>query len=113
MTAEELKSFVQVLCPFAPHLCEELWEQLGGKGLCSLSAWPTYDEAKCKDETVEIAVQINGKVRTRLTVATDITPADAIAAAKAESKIAAALEGMTVVKELYVPGKLVNLVIKK
>ncbi len=112
LTVDELKTFVTMLCPFAPHLCEEIWEKLGGKGLCSLAAWPTYDEAKCVDAQVEIAVQINGKVRARLVVDADISAADAIAAAKTDEKIAAMIGSGTIIKELYVPGKLVNLVVK-
>ena len=112
LTVDELKTFVTMLCPFAPHLCEEIWEKLGGKGLCSLAAWPIYDEAKCVDAQVEIAVQINGKVRARLVVDADISAADAIAAAKTDEKIAAMIGSGTIIKELYVPGKLVNLVVK-
>lgn len=112
LTVDELKTFATMLCPFAPHLCEEIWERLGGKGLCSLAAWPEYDEAKCVDAQVEIAVQVNGKVRSRLTVDAGISAQDAIAAAKADEKIASMIASGTVIKELYVPGKLVNLVVK-
>ena len=112
LTKDELKMLVQMLSPFAPHLCEEIWEQLGEEGLCSLSAWPLYDEAKTVDSTVEIVVQINGKVKSRLNIAADISAADAIAAAKADDKIAAEIAGKTVIKEIYVPKKLVNIVAK-
>ena len=112
LTVNEMKSLVLMLCPFAPHICEELWEKLGGKGYCSLAPWPTYDESKCKDDTIEIVVQINGKVRSRLTVPADINADDAIEMAHKDEKIAAAMEGMNVVKELYVKGKLVNIVLK-
>ncbi len=112
LTRDELKMFVQMLSPFAPHLCEEIFEQLGETELCSLSAWPEYDEAKTVDSTVEIVVQINGKLKSRLNVAADISAADAIAAAKADEKIAAEIEGKTVIKEIYVPKKLVNIVAK-
>ena len=101
-----------MLCPFAPHLCEEMWEATGESGLCSLSAWPEYDEAKTVDSTVEIVVQVNGKLKSRLNVAADISAADAIAAAKADAKIAAELEGKNIIKEIYVPKKLVNIVAK-
>jgi leucyl-tRNA synthetase len=113
ITTDELKTFVRLLCPIAPHLAEELWEKLGGEGLCSMAQWPTYEEAKCKDAEVEIAVQVNGKLRGRVTVAADIDAAGAIAAAKAVDKVAAAVNGMKIVKELYVPGKLVNIVVRK
>ena len=112
LTKDELKMLVQMLSPFAPHLCEEIWEQLGGEGLCSLSAWPQYDEAKTVDSTVEIVVQINGKLKSRLNVSADISAADAIAAAKADEKIAAEIAGKAIIKEIYVPKKLVNIVAK-
>ena len=112
LTKDELEMLVQMLSPFAPHLCEEIWEQLGGEGLCSLSAWPQYDEAKTVDSTVEIVVQINGKLKSRLNVKADISAADAIAAAKADEKIAAELAGKAIIKEIYVPKKLVNIVAK-
>ncbi len=112
LTADELKMFVKMLCPFAPHLCEEIWEQLGETELCSLSAWPEYDEAKTIDSTVEIVVQINGKLKSRLNVAADISATDAIAAAKADEKIAAEISGKNIIKEIYVPKKLVNIVAK-
>ena len=112
LTKDELKMFLQMLCPFAPHLCEEMWEALGEKGLCSLSEWPEYDEAKTVDSTVEIVVQVNGKLKSRLNVAADISSADAIAAAKDDEKIATEINGRQVIKEIYVPKKLVNIVVK-
>ncbi len=112
LTTDELKTFVSLLCPYAPHLCEEIWESLGGKGLLALSAWPEYDEAKTVDATIEIAVQICGKLKGTITIAADADQATAIAAAKTDEKIAAALEGKNIVKEIYVPGKIVNIVAK-
>ena len=112
LTVDELKSFVKLLCPFAPHLCEEIWEQLGEKGLCSEAAWPEYDEAKTVDATVEIALQICGKFRGTLMISRDATKEEMLAAAKADSKIASQLEGKQIVKEIVVPGKLVNIVAK-
>ena len=112
LTVDELDVFLRLLCPFAPHLAEEMWHNAGNEGLCSLASWPTYDEAKTNDDTVEIAVQINGKVKARINVAADIAAADAIASAKADAKIAAELSGKTVIKEIYVPKKLVNIVAK-
>ena len=112
LTVDELGVFLRLLCPFAPHLAEEMWHNAGNEGLCSLASWPTYDEAKTNDDTVEIAVQINGKVKARINVAADIAAADAIASAKADAKIAAELSGKTVIKEIYVPKKLVNIVAK-
>ncbi len=112
LTKDELSVFLRLLCPFAPHLCEEMWEQLGGEGLCSTAQWPDYDESKCVDDEIEIAVQVNGRVRDRFTVPADIDAAGAIAGAKALDKVKEFTDGMMFVKELYVPGKLVNLVVK-
>ncbi len=110
LTKDQLMSFVAVLCPFAPHLSEELWEQMGGEGFCSLAEWPKYDEAKTIDATVEIAVQINGKVRANVEIPMNCEKDVAIAAAK--EAVASYLEGKTIVKEIAVPNKIVNIVIK-
>lgn len=112
LTKDELSVFIRLLCPFAPHLCEEMWEQLGGEGLCSTAKWPDYDESKCVDDEIEIAVQVNGRVRDRFTVPADIEAADAIVRAKELDKVREFTDGMAFIKELYVPGKLVNLVVK-
>ncbi len=112
LTKDELVAFISMLCPFAPHLCEEIWANLGGKGFLSTAPWPTWDEAKTVDSVIEIAVQISGKLRGTITIAADASKDDAIAAAKADEKIAAMLEGKTVVKEIYIPGKIVNIVAK-
>ena len=111
-TRAELEVLVQLTNPFAPHITEEVWERMGHSDQLAYHPWPSYDETKCVESTVEIAVQVNGKLRARLTVAADIAKEDAIAAAKAEPSVAAALEGKTVVKEIFVPGKLVNLAAK-
>ena len=113
-TKAEYETVVQLLNPFAPHMTEELWEKLGHSHDEQLAyyPWPKYEEAKCVESTVEIAVQVNGKVKARLKVAADITSEDAIAAAKADPAVAEALSGKTVVKEIYVKGRLVNLAVK-
>ena len=109
----ELSVFTMLLNPFAPHVTEEVWSEMKlGEGMVTEQIWPKYDESKCKDDIIEIVVQVNGKVRTRLTVAADIQKDDAIALAKAEDRIAAEINGKNVVKEIYVPGKLVNIVVK-
>ena len=119
----ELKTFIQLLNPFAPHVCEEIWEAQGWKaeaaangaeadGLLALIPWPTWDEDKCVDETIEIAVQVSGKIKNRINVPADIDEAGALELAKADEKVAAALEGKTIIKELYVKGRLVNIVAK-
>ena len=111
-TRGEYRTLLLLLDPFVPHMAEEIWERLAFGGQLSQAAWPTYDEAKCVESTVEIALQINGKIRDRIRVAADIAAPDAIAAARANEKVAAAVAGMQTVKELYVPGKLVNIVVK-
>ena len=111
-TREEYRILLILLNPFAPHMTEELWERLGYGGQLAQAQWPAYDPAKCVEDQVEIAVQVNGKIRTRLLIPAAAQADEALAAAKADEKIAAALEGMQLVKELYVPGKLVNLVVR-
>ena len=109
----ELSVFTMLLNPFAPHVTEEVWSEMKlGEGMVTEQIWPKYDESKCKDDVIEIVVQVNGKVRTRLSVAADIQKDDAIALAKAEDRIAAEINGKNVVKEIYVPGKLVNIVVR-
>ena len=109
----ELSVFTMLLNPFAPHVTEEVWSEMKlGEGMVTEQIWPKYDESKCKDDVIEIVVQVNGKVRTRLSVAADIQKDGAIALAKAEDRIAAEINGKNVVKEIYVPGKLVNIVVK-
>ena len=112
VTRGELRSFLLLLNPFAPHLTEELWQRQGFGGQVAHAQWPVYDEAKCAEKTVEIAVQVNGKIKAKLTVAADIEKEDALEKAKAAPAVAAALAGKTIVKEIYVPGKLVNLAAK-
>ena len=112
ITREELKIFLILLNPFAPHLTEEMWVQNGYEGMLNAAKWPVFDEAKCAVSEVEIVVQINGKIRARMKVDVNIAAADAIALAKADEKVAAELANGTVIKELYIPGKLVNIVVK-
>ena len=113
-TKAEFETVLQLLNPFAPHMTEELWEKLGHSHDEQLAyyPWPAYEEAKCVEAAVEIAVQVNGKVKARLKVPADITAEDAIATAKADPAVADALAGKTVVKEIYVKGRLVNLAVK-
>lgn len=109
----ELKAFLLLVNPFAPHITEEMWEQCGyGKMIAQCGEWPTYDEAKCVDETIEIVVQICGKIKAKLVVPADADQATVLAAAKAEARIASELSGKQIIKEIYVPGKLVNIVAK-
>jgi len=112
ITRDEYKTFITLLNPFAPHITEELWVECGFEGMLNQTKWPEYDEAKCVDATVEIVVQINGKIRARLNVPADISAPDAIALAKAENAVSAEISGKNIIKELYVPKKLVNIVVK-
>jgi leucyl-tRNA synthetase len=108
----ELKTYILLLNPFAPHATEEMWEICNFGGMVTDQKWPEYDEAKCKDDTVEIAVQVNGKVKGRINIPIDISNDDAIKLAKEESHVATAIDGMNIIKEIYVKGKLVNIVAK-
>ena len=110
ITAGELKAFLLLLNPMAPHLTEELWEQCGFGGMIVDQSWPTYDEAKTVESSVEIPVQVSGKLRG--TIVIERGEAQASVVEKAKAKVAGYLEGKTVVKEIYVPDKLVNLVAK-
>ncbi len=112
--AAELKTLIQLLSPFAPHICEEIWEQHGFEGICSVSQWPEYDEAKCKDALVEMAVQVNGKLRGTIQVAADLDNDSVIAAATADEKVARFLEKLEgkIIKTIVVKNKLVNLIVK-
>ena len=109
---EYAEGLVKMLSCICPHIGEELWQQLGHNDTIAFEPWPTYDEAKTADDTVEIVVQINGKVRAKLNIAVGTAAPEAIALAKADAAIAAAVDGKTVVKEIYVPNKLVNIVVK-
>jgi leucyl-tRNA synthetase len=110
ISKEQFETFVKLLCPFAPHLCEELWEFTGHEGFCSLAPWPVFDESKTIEDEIEVAVQENGKLRTRITIKKDATKDEAIAAAK--EALAGRLTG-TIRKEIYVPGRIVNFVVSR
>ena len=109
LSKEQLEIFIKLLCPFAPHLTEEIWESLGHEDFLSVSAWPQYEEEKTVDATIEIGVQVNGKVRGTVLVAKD-EDKDAVLA-RAKEIVADKLTG-NIVKEIYVPGKIVNIVCK-
>lgn len=113
VTKEELRIFTLLLNPFAPHVTEEVWAlQQFGSGMACQQTWPAYEEAKCVDATAQIVVQVNGKVRARISLPAQSEKAVVLSAAKANEKIAAEIADKTLVKEIYVPGKLVNLVVK-
>ena len=112
ITRGELKTFAVLLNLFAPHICEEVWADMKFGGFVCQQPWPVYDEAKCTDQTIEIVVQVNGKVRAHLSVPADISKDDALSASKGIDKIEAELSGKKILKEIYVPSKLVNIVVK-
>ena len=112
ITKKELGVYLTLLNPFAPHVTEEMWQKNGFDGMLANGKWVEWDESKCVDETIEIVAQINGKVKARFNVAADIDQADVIELVKKDEEVASLIEGKTVVKELYVKGKLVNIVVK-
>mgnify|MGYP000143290506 FL=1 len=112
ITKKEFRDLLIILNPFAPHVTEELYQIIGCEGVLDEQEWVTYDEALCKDDTIEIVCQINGKVKSKLTIPTDAAKDDVIALAKADEAIVKATEGKNIVNEIYVPNKLVNLVVK-
>lgn len=112
ITKKEFRDLLIILNPFAPHVTEELYQMIGCEGVLDEQEWVTYDEALCKDDTIEIVCQINGKVKSKLTIPTDAAKDDVIALAKADEAIVKATEGKNIVKEIYVSNKLVNLVVK-
>ena len=112
ISRDDLVIFIKLLCPFAPHLCEEIWETIGGEGLLSLSQWPEYEESKTVEDSIEIGVQVNGKVRGTIVIPNGCAKEEALELAKKDERVASFLEGKTLVKEIYVPNKIVNFVAK-
>lgn len=113
ITMEELRIFTILLNPFAPHVTEEVFEACKlGSGIVAEQKWPEYDEAKCKDETIEIVVQVNGKIKTKLNIPVESEKNAVLDMAKADENVAKAIQNMNIIKEIYVPNKLVNLVVK-
>ena len=112
ISKDDLVIFIKLLCPFAPHLCEEIWETIGGEGLLSLSQWPEYEESKTVEDSIEIGVQVNGKVRGTIVIPNGCAKEEALELAKKDERVASFLEGKTLVKESYVPNKIVNFVAK-
>ena len=112
--AAELKTLLQLLSPFAPHICDEIWQQHGFEGICSVSSWPAYDESKCRDAEIDMAVQVNGKLRGTIHVAADLDDETVVQTALADEKIARFLEktGGALRKSIVVKNKLVNLIVK-
>ena len=112
ITKDELAILTILLSPFAPHLAEEIYSSLGFDGLVSLAKWPEYDESKTVDTTIELPVQVNGKVKSTVMVEKDADKDTVLSAARSDEKVIAAIEGKTVIKEIVVPGKIINIVVK-
>jgi leucyl-tRNA synthetase len=112
ITLGEIKTYIQLLNPFAPHMTEEMWQQLGFKGQIAHSQWPRYSELMCMEDELEIPVQVNGKLRGKVTVSAAADPKTVFAAAKAEKNVAAQIDGKTIVKEIYIQGRMINIVVK-
>ena len=110
---KELGIFSILLNPFAPHVTEEVWEACSlGEGIVAEQSWPEYDESKCVEDTIEIAVQVNGRIKAKINIAPDAEQGDVLAQAKADENVAKAVEGKNIVKEIYVKGRIVNIVVK-
>ena len=112
ITRDELAVLTKLLAPFAPHLAEEIYSFLGFNTLVSLAEWPAYDESKTVDDTVDTPIQVNGKVRSVVPIPAGATKDEIIAIAKADEKIKMVIDGKTIVKEIVVPGKIINIVVK-
>ncbi|MCR5167616.1 MAG: leucine--tRNA ligase [Oscillospiraceae bacterium] len=112
ITRGEYRDLITILNPFAPHITEEIWQRMGFGGALSDSKWAVYDEALCADKTVEIAVQVNGKIKAKLNIPADAEQDEVLKLAKADSAVAGLIEGKSIVKEIYVKGRLVNIVAK-
>jgi len=109
-SAEMFGQFVQLLAPFAPHLAEELWQKLGNKESVFTSTWPTYDPEKITAAVIEIPVQVNSKIRSRLFVAPDTEQKELEEKAKSDEKVKQYLEGKNIKKIIFVPNKILNII---
>ena len=113
ISKKELAVFSILLNPFAPHVTEEVWDACKlGEGIVAEQSWPEYDESKCVEETIEIAVQVNGRIKTKLNIAVDAEQDEVLSLAKSDENVAKAIEGKNIVKEIYVKGRIVNIVVK-
>jgi leucyl-tRNA synthetase len=112
LSKSQFERFVLLLAPMAPHIAEELWQRLGHKETLAYEPWPTFDEKMIAEETLELPVQVNGKMRGRISVPADADEEAIVAAALADEKVAKFTEGKNVIKKIIVPGRLVNLVVE-
>ena len=110
ITKAEFRDLLLIVNPFAPHVTEEIWQNMNFGGMLNEAEWPSFDEAKTVDDTVEIVLQVMGKVRSRMVIPVDMPKDEVIALAKQDEKIAELIAGKSIKKEIYVPGKLVNIV---
>ena len=108
-----VEALVLLLAPFAPHLAEELWSVLGHSGSLARAPWPSFDQALAEDERREYAVQINGKLRHKVIAAAGLSAADLVRTVRADPRVSALLDGKQVIKEVAVPGRLINFVVKE
>ena len=109
---EYAEGLIKMLSCIAPHICEEIWQILGHDDTIAYETWPTYDEAQLVEDTIEIAVQINGRVKTKINIPVDADEETALGAAFADADVIRATEGKTIVKKIYVKGRIVNIVVK-
>jgi leucyl-tRNA synthetase len=114
ISKDDLITFLKLLSPFAPHLTEEIYANIAGEdaGFLTVAAWPEFDPAKTIDDMIEVGVQVNGKVRAAVQIARDADKETALATAKANERVASFMEGKKLIKEIYVPGKIINFVVK-
>ena len=112
ITLSTAKTFLKLLAPFAPHIAEELWVRLGEKPSITNAPWPTFDSSKLVQEEIKVMVQVNGKLRGDIIANKSASKEEVFSAAKSNEKVLPFLEGKSIVKEIYVPGKIVNLVVK-
>ena len=112
VTRDEYMTLLMLLSPVAPHICEEIWERMGGEGMICQQSWPAYDPALCVEDEVEIPVQVNGKIRARMTISRSAAQEEIRDKALAEPRVAESMAGKTMIKCIVVPGKIVNIVVK-
>ena len=109
---EAVKTLTLLISPYTPHLAEEMWQMLGEKPSVTKQQWPQYNETLCKDDSVTVGVQVNGKLRSSITVSVNATSTEMLKIAKEEENVKKYIDGHTIVKEIAIPGKIVNLVVK-
>ncbi len=112
ISQKDLETYLVLLNPVAPHISEEMWELIGLKGYLHDTQWPVYDEDKTQDKVIEIPVQVNGKVRGTITIDAEANKDEVIKKAKEDENIIKFLDGKTIIKEIFVPGKIFNIVVK-